>query len=330
MVSIIIPAYNVENYIFRGIESCMNQTNSDIEIVIVDDGSTDNTYRVLMKYSTLDKRIRVYRQENKGVSSARNKGIEEARGEYVIFLDSDDWLEPETIDELLDKGRQGFLTCLDYNLIHMKKGNLEEVAHQQVGTEEAVIYKDKLIQCFCLNKYRLGSACYKLFNRKILLDNHIAFNPGIHDGEDGLFVFQYLLCVDGIVYRDKKMWNILERPDSATNSGYSWKVATAIDAAEIILNYKKYNSSDMTYLKSYYTSRAICVKFSAVKQKKSPSAEEMRRINMALRAYVREFIKCNRQLSERLKVLTIAYLPYIILKPMLCIKSSIKERIVPE
>ena len=99
-VSIIVPTYNVENYIEDCLDSLVNQTLQDIEIIVINDGSTDNTLENILKYSTKDKRIKVLYQKNAGPSAARNKGLEAATGEYVAFVDADDWISPNYMENL--------------------------------------------------------------------------------------------------------------------------------------------------------------------------------------------------------------------------------------
>ena len=91
LISVIIPAYNVENYIFRAIESVLNQTYSNYELIIVDDGSTDGTWDIIQSYAKNEKKMVIKKQKNSGVSKARNAGIEIAKGDFLVFLDSDDW-----------------------------------------------------------------------------------------------------------------------------------------------------------------------------------------------------------------------------------------------
>ena len=99
-ISIIIPAYNVEKYIQRGVSSALHQTFSSVEVVVVDDGSLDSTWDILQTYSD-DARMVLARQENSGVSVARNHALDLASGDFVLFLDSDDWLEPDTCEQLI-------------------------------------------------------------------------------------------------------------------------------------------------------------------------------------------------------------------------------------
>lgn len=100
MISIIVPVYNAEKYIRKCMESICHQTYTDLEIIVVDDGSTDGSLAILQEYARQDERVRVFMQENSGQGVARNKGIEQARGEYLSFVDSDDWLEPDEIEVL--------------------------------------------------------------------------------------------------------------------------------------------------------------------------------------------------------------------------------------
>lgn len=102
LVSIIIPAYNTGEYIHRAIESSLRQTHNNVEIIVVDDGSEDDTLEVARSYAERDSRVRVFHKENGGVSSARNRGICESHGEYITFLDSDDWFEDSAVEYLLD------------------------------------------------------------------------------------------------------------------------------------------------------------------------------------------------------------------------------------
>ena len=101
MISIIVPVYKVEPYIHQCIRSILNQTYRDIEILLIDDGSTDKCGEICEEYARIDSRIQVFHTENKGLSAARNLGLMEAKGEYIGFVDSDDWIEPDMYESLL-------------------------------------------------------------------------------------------------------------------------------------------------------------------------------------------------------------------------------------
>src|SRR5699024_8754189 len=102
MVTVIVPAYNVEQWIKRCIDSICNQSFSNLEIIVIDDGSTDNTFKVLQECAKKDKRIRIIHQENSGLVAVREKGIKLAKGEYVGFVDGDDVIEPDMYERLVE------------------------------------------------------------------------------------------------------------------------------------------------------------------------------------------------------------------------------------
>ena len=105
-ITVVVPIYNAEQYIERAVKSLLNQTTNEIEIILVDDGSKDNSIEICKNYLNQDKRVQLIHQENSGVSAARNRGIEQACGEYIGFIDSDDWIEPNMYECLLREANQ--------------------------------------------------------------------------------------------------------------------------------------------------------------------------------------------------------------------------------
>lgn len=103
LVSVIIPVYNVENYLKECLDSVLNQTYKNIEVIVINDGSTDKSLHILEDYSSKFNNIKIIDQENSGQSVARNKGLENAKGKYIYFLDSDDYILPDTLKKLIKK-----------------------------------------------------------------------------------------------------------------------------------------------------------------------------------------------------------------------------------
>lgn len=238
LVSIIIPAYNVSRYISRGIESCINQTYEKIEIIVVDDGSTDNTWDIISGWGKTDNRIKTVQQENSGVSAGRNVGLESAQGEYVLFLDGDDWLEQDTIEYLLSikGGREDVIvTCGHYN-VRFELGELKRYNHK-IKQLPIFVSTDEVLKSLSSPKYSMSSACYKLYPKHII--KNLYFATDIYNMEDGLFVFQAVSRSAGIIYSTEPKWNILFREDSFTRSGYNAKKLTAIKAIERMIDYNK-------------------------------------------------------------------------------------------
>lgn len=139
VVSVIIPVYNVEEFIFRTVESVMNQDYKNIEIILVDDGSPDNSAKIIDELAKKDDRITCVHKENGGVSSARNAGLKIASGEYVTFIDGDDWVEPKYISYLLN------LVESNNCEIGMNKNNYSDY-NTKSNEEEYVVSAEKAIE----------------------------------------------------------------------------------------------------------------------------------------------------------------------------------------
>lgn len=324
MVSIIIPAFNVEKYIFRAIESCINQTYKNIEIIIIDDGSTDQTYKVILHYANIDQRICLLRQENRGVSASRNTGIEMSKGEYIIFLDADDWLEPFAIELLLINHKKNFLTCANYQLVQLDEDeNVVKIKNFNTFYSNSGYKKDDFMEKFFSgNSMIFLNTHFKLFEKKQLLDNSIRFKENIYNGEDGLFVFEYLYAERNFNCIDTICGNCLIRENSFTNMGYSQKTLSAIDAADIILNYTDYDETDLKLVKRYYAGRAIGVKLAAAQKIGGIPCFDRTKINKAVKCYIREYLQINCNITKKIKALLIAYLPYPILRILLNLYNS--------
>lgn len=132
LISIIIPIYNTDKYINRCLQSVIAQTYKKIEIILIDDGSTDKSFEICKKYSNQDSRIRLIHQNNRGSSATRNRGIKEATGKMITFIDSDDWINEKYIETLY------------YNMIY-NKAQLSVCGYQRVAEEKKVVTKEEKI-----------------------------------------------------------------------------------------------------------------------------------------------------------------------------------------
>lgn len=308
-VSIIIPAYNVEKYIFRAIESSINQSYKNIEIIIVDDGSTDKTWDVISIYKEKDKRIVAIRQKNCGVSSARNKGLNISSGDYCIFIDSDDWISENCVEEMinyLNKFKRNILISSDCYYASFNNNIIEiKSSKKNYKDEETYMNKNQSIISFCETKYRLSSACYKLYNLKLIKKIGLKFDVNISHGEDGLFVYNYLNNCNGMYYFNKPLWYILDRPGSATTSKYNKKWLSAIVSAEII--YKSNTDKKINnYFKLYCCSRITTVLCSAIiTDKRSKDIVFMRK---KMREYIGGIL-VEKKIKKIVLYIIIAYFP---------------------
>lgn len=186
-VSIIIPAYNAEKTIERCIDGLVKQTYKPTEIIIIDDGSTDRTGPILDKYAITYKYIKVIHQTNAGVSAARNRGLDEASSECILFVDSDDTVGEQFVDTLMKYSDYDYVTCG----FHLQNPMLiwEDITFVDEDQEMEVIrqYPSKY-----MGKYYFGSPWAKLYKHALIEQLGLRFSTDIHNGEDILFNFQYM------------------------------------------------------------------------------------------------------------------------------------------
>lgn len=195
MISIIIPVYNAASYLDKCIESILHQKYKDFELLLINDGSTDNSGDICDAFALKDNRISVFHQQNQGVSAARNLGIEQAKGEWLQFIDSDDWIENDfllnnvsRISQKKDFVVSGYKIdeCIKQYEFHLEECSFEE--DKFLGGIKYIYKRD------CL-----GMNWNKLFHRETIISNNIRFNPNLNYGEDELFVLEYLKYVNKIV-----------------------------------------------------------------------------------------------------------------------------------
>ena len=195
MISIIVPVYNRISSLEKCIDSIQNQTWTDWELLLIDDGSTDGSEQLCDIFSSKDARIRVFHKPNSGVSSARNIGLDHAKGEYVMFCDSDDWVEPEWCEQLYlaAKENPGFQPICNY---YRNTADCEII--NPAGQCEDLGKSIAKADFFSLNRYELlGIPWNKIYLRSLLEDNHIRFQEELSLGEDLIFNLDYLHCQTG-------------------------------------------------------------------------------------------------------------------------------------
>lgn len=241
-VSIIVPVYNGEQYISRCINSISNQDYDNLQIIVVDDGSTDNTLAVLQKIH--DDRIQIFSISNGGVSSARNFGLSKATGDYVMFADADDWLNPNVIDALVSAeqscGYDMILGNYSRNTEFSKMKITDRISFKELTKDEA--YRQ------IINPYGFyGSVWAKVFKMDIIKSNNLLFDKNISVGEDLLFVYQYLNLIKTVGYSDAELYNYCFNNHSVLHTLDEQKIDQRLDILkvyEIILkqkNIKKQN-----------------------------------------------------------------------------------------
>lgn len=239
-ISVIVPVYKAENYLHRCVDSLLAQTFQDFEILLIDDGSPDRSGEICDEYARKDKRVRVFHKENGGVSSARNFGIDNARGEWITFVDSDDCVTSNYIIDFgiisleeHDKNRN----VLIYQGIYYWKAGIAS-SHFQYIEDDSLQNGDSIIEKNSL--FMDGCPIGKLYNRHVLNDNHIRFNTSLSLHEDHIFVYTYLYYTERIITRSST--NYYYRIDYNPNSLTQRKIASTslIRAGMLLIHYSKY------------------------------------------------------------------------------------------
>ena len=216
-VSVIVPVYNVEKYLRQCLDSLVNQTLTDIEIICINDGSTDGSLAILEDYASKDKRIRLISQENQGQGVARNKGIELSTGEYLGFVDPDDWIELNMYEEMYSKAKLSdamiveamyseFFECSGKTKIRKSPVTLPE---NQVFTWK--IHKDYLFKSSIL-------AVWNKIYKKTFVNQHKIRFAEAKLAEDHIFTLKSKVLAEKINFINKPYYNYRVRRDSAVNS----------------------------------------------------------------------------------------------------------------
>ena len=214
ILSIIVPVYNVEKYIEECLNSLINQNFKDLEIIIVDDGSTDNSLKYAKKIAITDNRIKVIHQENKGLPEARNSGLKIAKGKYIGFIDSDDTIQPEMYSELiynLESNNSDICICGTYRYDRRDKYICDNYKNETIEKNEKNLSE--------FYKFAIASSCNKVYKKSIIDKYNLKFlDKKIVDQEDFYFLIRYLTHINKITTIDGIYYNYRIRKSSITNS----------------------------------------------------------------------------------------------------------------
>lgn len=216
MISIVIPVYNRAYCVPVCLESVKNQSFTDWECIVVDDGSTDNTVSVCLPYAESDSRFKIVVQpENAGVSVARNRGLELAEGEYIAFLDSDDWIEPTYLESLYRAAEDKTMPLCCMNAVD----STGKVCRESYEIPDKLYTLDNSMEDLFLCHWSdglLGTPVCRLYQRNILTKYHIRYIPQLNWGEDLVFNFTYYKYIDHIKCLPLTLYHIVNQQSSLT------------------------------------------------------------------------------------------------------------------
>lgn len=214
-ISVIIPIYNAEKYLRQCLDSVISQTFNNFEVICVDDGSTDNSRKILEEYKILDSRIKVILQDNHGVSSARNQGIENSTGDYLAFLDADDLLHIQFLEIMYNTAHENNLELVWCN--HKKINDEKNQSPKLLTHKPQEIYYEQIFNKYLSHKTNIGSMVWgKLYRRDKLQD--IRFDTNINIAEDVLFTHNILFNINRAAYIPENLIYYRVRSGSLSNS----------------------------------------------------------------------------------------------------------------
>lgn len=217
VVSIVVPIFNLESYLTRCIESIINQTYKNIEIILVNDGSIDNSISIINEFAEKDKRIIVIDKGNEGVSVARNTGIERATGKYIMFVDGDDWIDRDMVEKLVNKAEEtnsdfvggGFV----FEDIDINKKRFSPAGFYPVIFEGKEVFKNYLC-----GRYIWSSVWGGIYLKETINKNNVRFVPEIKYAEDVFFTINFMAFAKKVVICEDHFYHVLVRSSSVTRN----------------------------------------------------------------------------------------------------------------
>lgn len=234
-VSVIVPVYKVEPYIRECLDSIKNQTFTDWECLLIDDGSPDESGIICDEYAAKDCRFKVFHKPNRGVSSARNLGLDKACGEWVMFVDSDDAIAENTLEICVHHAEREHLDIVQFSFARDKRelGNVEGIDTDVLTREEYIKGREYLV---CVGG--------NLLRADIIKDNHLLFNPDLKLAEDQLFIYQYMTYVNRVVKLGDILYWYRQNPNSATHKSKTCDImCSAPHLTDVKEKHKEYEAT---------------------------------------------------------------------------------------
>jgi len=249
LVSIIIPVYNVEDYLRECLDSLVNQTYKNIEIIVIDDGSTDNSSDILAEYT--QPFVKTFTQSNAGQSAARNLGIDYATGKYVLFIDSDDYILEETIEELVSSMEKNQLDLIRFSAEPFSDNVDYKIYNKQYDFSkhfsENTVYNNEQFLKISANAYST-SPCLYMTKLEIIKDYKLKFVEGILH-EDELFTLELFFNVDRASYTNKQYYKRRYRSGSVMTTSKNTNKLKSFDSYTIVLD--RFLELEKHYKKDY-------------------------------------------------------------------------------
>lgn len=312
MISIIVPVYNIEQYLEKCVDSILAQSGVEFEIILIDDGSTDSSPMLCDLYALkYPNKVRAIHTENKGLSAARNRGIQAAKGMYVGFVDGDDWIEPEMYECLLNNIRR---TGCKLSICSLKPDYADDVTQMTKSPNFRLLGKDDLMGALLTDYSILGYACNKIFETE--LARQVLFDETLFSSEDIDFCVRYAERIDTAVTTPSELYHYRQRPDSMTgNYAYSFRKLSVIKAYENILPIYKKEYPDKAYIIEKYLLKQCMNVIGRMKISKIEDANLENDLNTKIvNLYCKVIEEKNNTLTEKINIIFTRLMPATLLR----------------
>lgn len=284
LLSIIVPVFNSEKYLEKCLDSISPLLDRNVELIIVDDGSLDDSIQICEKFSQINSNTFFYKKTNGGVSSARNYGINKSKGKYVTFIDSDDWIDDEKFVKVLDLLENDSYDIVSYNMIKASNRKNKKIPFKELSLEYSFIFYPVYMH----------SVCNKVFRRNLLDSEGIEFNELISQSEDLLFTIECYVKAKSVKFLNENIYYYRTNLESATHN-FEWK--------SLVDNERKINgmiasilaqSNQVDIFQHYMTHRNTSIAMYYLLEPSLYSIDEYRRINSEKAEWInkREVMHC--------------------------------------
>ena len=294
LISIIVPFYNPGGNFRRCLDSLIHQTYGNLEIILIDDGSTDGSYEIAKEYAQIDKRVVLEKQKNSGVSHARNRGIQIAHGDYFSFIDSDDYLDLDTYEYLLGILNEKKVDVVNYE--HYITYPTHEVEHKLLDSDYG--WRDKKGAQYQL-LYNVQFACNKLFPQKII--QGLTFDESILRGEDTLFAKMALDRAESFWFDKRPLYHYVQSEESAVRGKFRKSQLTIMRLYDVCIPfYKEKYPELLNGFFSYMAGQLISI-FYDMWSDETDFKDEQSELVKVYEKYYKEAIKC-KEVSRKQKL----------------------------
>lgn len=298
LISVIVPVYKTEKYLDKCVESIVKQTHQNLEIILVDDGSPDNCPSMCDAWAQKDSRIKVLHIENNGVANARNQALKITSGEYIGFVDSDDYIEPNMFQILLE------------NLIHSNSDI--SVCGFQINDETDVysnirsVTRQEALKRICVGDYKYGVLWNKLYCKKIIGDTEM---PHLACCEDLVFNYYVFKNANTIVECESKLYHYFQNEDGTVNGKFGYGAFDAVKSKKIMLEYE--NDTDLReYAVRGLISSCFVVLSGCIQNDVFP--KEKKKLINTIKLHKEEILKSNLySITDKLKTVLLLISPKI-------------------